>query len=126
MSKRMVHIYTTGNNIHQFAIGYMIKPSIHFNKIPKNKVEKCLGCSFSIRKMKPIKNCLTKKSKYDMALIMIYENNGEISKTVHILLSCVIYTLIDNYVRIDYLLCQSKKTSDISSNTTFKKTSFNI
>ena len=29
LSKRMVHIYTTKNTIHQFAIGYMINPLLH-------------------------------------------------------------------------------------------------
>ena len=40
MSKIMVHIYTTGKNIHQFAISYTINPSIQFNIIFKIKVEK--------------------------------------------------------------------------------------
>ena len=38
----------------------------------------------------------------------------------------VVYTLIDNYVCIDYLLCQSKNLSDISINPKFRDTSFNI
>ena len=48
ISKIMVNIYTTNNTIHQFAIGYMIKPSLHRNKMFKTHVEKCLGCYFSI------------------------------------------------------------------------------
>ena len=79
-TKRMVHIYTTGKTIHQFAIGYTINPSIKFNKIFKTQVEKCLGYSFSIRTMKTINDCLMKKNTPVMALIMIYENNGEIPK----------------------------------------------
>ena len=39
MSKRMVHIYTTGKTIHQFSMGYMINPSLQFNKIFKTQVE---------------------------------------------------------------------------------------
>ena len=31
-SKRMVHIYSIDDSINQFAIGYMINPSLHFNK----------------------------------------------------------------------------------------------
>ena len=76
----MVHIYTTGKTIHQFAIGYMINPSLQFNKIFKTQVEKCLGYYFSIRKMKTIKNCLMKKNTSVMALIMIYENIGKTQK----------------------------------------------
>ena len=124
LSKRMVHIYTTGKTIHQFSIGYMINPSPQFNKIFTKKVEKCLGYSFFIRTMKNIKKNLMKKNTFVMAPIVIYENNGE--KKVYRVLSCVVYTLIDNYVCIDYLLCQSKTVSDISSNSTFKYTSFNL
>ena len=51
----MVHIYTTGKTIHQFAIGYMINPSLEFNKTFKTQVEKCLGYSFSIGTIKTIK-----------------------------------------------------------------------
>ena len=40
LSKRMVHIYTTGKTIHKFAIGYMIKPSLQFKYIYiKNKLK---------------------------------------------------------------------------------------
>ena len=34
--------------------------------------------------------------------------NGEVEKTMYRVLSCVVYTLIDNYVCIEYLSCQSK------------------
>ena len=49
LSKIMVHIFTTGKPTYKFAICYMINPSLKFNKIPKIKVEKCLGYYFSIR-----------------------------------------------------------------------------
>ena len=61
-----------------------------------------------------------------MALIMIYENNGGNAKIVYIVLSCVVYFLIDNYVCIDYLSCQLKTLSSISYEPTFEDTSFNI
>ena len=61
-----------------------------------------------------------------MALIMIYENNGEKPKYIYRVLSCVVYSLIDNYVSIYYLSCQSKTLSSISSKPTFEDTSFNI
>ena len=125
-SKIMVHIYTTGKTIHKFSTGYMINPSLHFNKMFKTQVEKCLGCSFSIRKIPTINFFLIKKNTSVMALIMICENNGDIYKIVYIVLSCVVYTIIDNYVYIDYLLCQSKTLSTISSKPTFEQISFNI
>ena len=48
-----------------------------------------------------------------MALIMIYENIGQISKKVYRVLSCVVYSLIYNYVCINYLSCQPKTLSSI-------------
>ena len=41
-------------------------------------------------------------------------------------LSCVVYSIIDNYVCIDYLLSQSKTSSSISSKPKFEDTIFNI
>ena len=58
LSKIMVHIFTTVKTIHQFAIGYMIKPSLKFNKIFRTQVEKFLGYYFSIRTMKSLKKFL--------------------------------------------------------------------
>ena len=40
MYKIMVHIYTTDKTVHQFAIGYMMNPSLHINKMFKTQVEK--------------------------------------------------------------------------------------
>ena len=76
--------------------------------------------------MKAIIYCLLNKNTYVMALIMIDENNGKYTKKVYIVLSFVVYTLIDNYVCIDYLSCQSKTLSAILCNPKFKDTSFNI
>ena len=84
----------------------MINNLLKFNNEFITQVEKCLGISFFIMKMKTIKNCLMKKNTSVMALIMIYENIGEIRKKRYRVLSRVIYNLIENYVCIDYLLCQ--------------------
>ena len=80
LTKIVVSIYTTENTIHKFAIDCMINPSLHFNKISRTQVEKCLGCSFSNLTMKTIKNCRLKKNTSVMALIMIYENSGKTKK----------------------------------------------
>ena len=47
-----------------------------------------------------------KKNTYVIALLIIYENNGEIPKTLFRMLGCVVYSIIENYVCIDYLSCQ--------------------
>ena len=61
-----------------------------------------------------------------MALIMSYDNNEEKPKKVYRVLSCVVYYLIENYVSVDYLSCQSKPLSSISSKPTFEQKRFNI
>ena len=82
MSKIMVHIYTTGKTINQFSIGYMINPWLKFRNEFRTKFEKLFGGYFSIRTMKAIKNCLMKNNTSVMALIMVYEKNREIPKTL--------------------------------------------
>ena len=46
MSKIMVHIYSTGDRINPFAIGYMIKPFLNVNKVFREKVENFLNAKF--------------------------------------------------------------------------------
>ena len=57
---------------------------------------------------------------------MIYENSGKDIGKVYRVFSCVVYTPIDNYVCIDYMLCQLKKICSILRNLAFKETSFNL
>ena len=54
-----------------------------------------------------------KKNTSVMALIIIYENNGEIPKKLYRVLSCVVYNITENYVCIDYMSCQSEILRDI-------------
>ena len=56
-----------------------------------------------------------------MELIIFYENNRVKPEKEYRVLSCVIYYLVENYVCIDYLSCQSKTLSSISSKTKFEK-----
>ena len=103
MSKIMVYCYTTDKTINQFEIGYMINPSLNCNKVFKEQVEKFSSVSFYKNKMETIRDYLKKTNACVMALIIIYENNGE--KKVYKVLSCVLYSLIENNICIDYLLC---------------------
>ena len=80
----------------------MINPSLHCNKVFREQVEHCSSVSFHEETMEAIKDCLRKKNKFVMALIMFYENNGVKPKKLYRVLSCVLYYLIDNYVCIDY------------------------
>ena len=47
-----------------------------------------------------------KKNTSVLALIMFHETIGKKPRKAFRLLSCVIYTIIENYVCIDYLACQ--------------------
>ena len=108
MPKRMVHIYSIDDSINQFSIGYMINPSIHVNKVLREQVEKVLSATFNENTMEDITGCLKKKNTCVIALIYFNDNNGVKPKKVYRVLSCAIYSLIENYVCIDYLSCQSK------------------
>ena len=49
-----------------------------------------------------------------LALIMFYETWGDNPKESFRVLRCVIYSIIKNYVCIDYLACIKKKWSEIT------------
>ena len=76
--------------------------------------------------METIKVFLKEKNTCVMELIIFYENNGVKPKKMYRVLSCVLYSLIENYVCIDYITCQSKTLSNIYSNRILEQTSFNI
>ena len=48
--------------------------------------------------METIKDCLSNKNTCVMALIMYYENNVLKTITLYRVLSCVVYSLVGNYV----------------------------
>ena len=104
----------------------MINPSLKCNKVFREKIGKFLCVLFCEKTTETIKYCLRKKNTCVMALIMFEEDNGIKPKKVYIVLSFVVYSLIDNYVCIDYISCQSKTLSSISSKPIFEQTSLNI
>ena len=90
----MVHCYTIDETINKFSIGYMINHSLKFNNSFKTQVWKLLSVSFSVSTIKTIKNFQMKNNTCVIALIMIYENNGEIPKILYRVLNFVVYYLI--------------------------------
>ena len=56
---------------------------------------------------------------------MFYETKTKKPTTVYRVLSCVIYSVIENYVCNNYLCCHSKKLSVISSDKIFGEASYN-
>ena len=122
----MVRCYSADESINKFSIGYMINHSLNCNKVFREQVENFLSFSFHEITMETIKYFMRKKNTCVMALIMFYENNREKLKKVYRVLSCVIYSFIDNCVCVDCLSCESKTLSSISSKPAFEQTSFNI
>ena len=58
-------------------------------------------------------------------LVMFYETKTKNPTKGYMLLSCVLYYVIEYYVCIDYLCCQSKTLSVISSDKIFEEESYN-
>ena len=56
---------------------------------------------------------------------MFYDNITNNATKVYSVLSCVLYFVMYSYVFIDYLCCQSKTISDISSDKVFEDKSYN-
>ena len=100
----MVHYYSIDESINQFEIGYTIKPSLQFNKVFIEQVIKYLIDTFHENTMEIIKDFLRNNNTCVVALIMIYDMNRVKQKVCRVL-SCVLRSLIYNYVCIDFLLC---------------------
>ena len=96
----------------------MINPSLNCNKLFREKVENLLSFSYHKKALETIRDCLRKNNTCVMALMMFYDNNVEKPKKWYKVLICVVYSLIDNYVCIDYLSRQSKISSSVSSKPT--------
>ena len=108
MDKRFICLVETGEIINDFEIGYMINPSFHVNEAFRYQVEKCMNTTFGKFTQPFIKATLSKNNTSMLSLIMFHETRGGNSKKYFSVLSCVIYTIIKNYVCIDYLACQRK------------------
>ena len=53
-----------------------------------------------------IKNVMAKKNTCVLELIMFHDTIQTKSNRAFIVLSCVIYTMVDNFVYIDYISCK--------------------
>ena len=72
-------------------------------------MEKCIKTTLGEITQPFIKATLAKKYTSVLALIMFHETRGDNPKKYFRLLSCVVYSIIKNYVCIDYIACLSKK-----------------
>ena len=106
MDKRFIWINETKQRINEFMIGYMINQGLNVNKSSIEQVETCMHTKFGEITQPFIKAKSEKKNTSVLALIMFYEKRADISKKNFRVLSCVIYSIIKNYVYIDYIVCQ--------------------
>ena len=75
--------------------------------------------------MEGIRNVTRKKDTCIIALVIFYETKTKNPIELYRVLSCVFYSIIDNYVCIDYLCCNSKTLSVISSDKISEEASYN-
>ena len=76
--------------------------------------------------METIRDMMKNKDTRVIAQIMFNETNGKPPKILYRVLGCVLYSILKNYVCIDYISCQSKTLSRISYNMIFEQPSLNI
>ena len=96
--KGFLYLYETNKRINDFSIGYTINTTLHVNKYFKYHVEKCMNNTFGNATQTFIKNVMTKKNTRLLELIMFHEKRHKRPKKSFIVLSCVIYTIIDNFL----------------------------
>ena len=99
MSKIFVYINTINERINLFAIGYIINRTLHIIKVFRDQVEKCLRATFYQHTMEGIRNFMRKKDTCVIAIVMFYYTKNN-SRKVYRVLSCVLYSVVDNYVCI--------------------------
>ena len=109
----------------QFAIVYMVKPTLHVNNSFRDQVETFLKEAFHSSTHSSIKHVKKNNNMCVIALVIFYETRATNLMKVFRVLSCVVYYVIENYFFIDYIGCQSKKLSIICSDKIFKDRSIN-
>ena len=104
MTKHFIWLNEAKILINESTIGYMINPGLNVNKSFREQVENCMFTAFGEITQPFIKSTMLKNYTSVLALIMFYEKRGD--KKAYKVLSCVIYTIIKNYVCIDYIAFQ--------------------
>ena len=86
----------------------MTNPTLSFNKAFKQKATKFTKTTFCAIPQTYISKILSKHITEVLALLILYKT-AKNPKRVFKLLSCVIFTIIRNYVCIDYLASEAEK-----------------
>ena len=114
MSNRKNWIEETNQRINEFYFAYMLNPHLNKNKAFKYQVKTCLSNTFGADTNKHINKTLMNRDTRVLALVVFYEHGTFNPRKIIIVLSCVIYTIIDRYVCIDYLGTEAKKISELN------------
>ena len=90
--------------IKELKIVYMININFNINKVFREQVDRYMKTKFGSSTQPHIRSILSKNKTRVLSLIILYETRSE--NIYFRVLSSVIYTVIENYVYIDYLACQ--------------------
>ena len=99
----------------------MLNPILNKNKSFKYQVKACLGNTFGVDTNKHINKTFMNQDTRVLALVVFNELGNFNPRTMFKVLSCVIYTITDRYVCIDYLGTETKKISELKLGCTLKK-----
>ena len=83
--------------MNKFEFGYMVNPILKINKVFREKVEKLLKETIHTSTMSGIRNFI-KKNTCVIALVIFDENITTNPMRVFMVLNCILYSVIDNYV----------------------------
>ena len=113
MSKIYIWLEETNQLINEFSVGFMMNPTLYSNRDFKDQVKLCLKYTFGPNTNSHISRTLQKPNTRVLALVIFYESGKTNIRKLLILLSCVIYTIMNKYVCIDYLGSEKSKLSDL-------------
>ena len=106
MAKCFIWLEEKKERINEFYIGYMINPNMDNKKSFKEQVTKSMKTIFGAITQPYLRTTLAKNNTRVLALLMFHDTRGENPDTSFRVLICVSYTIIKNYVCIDYLAYQ--------------------
>ena len=89
----------------------MFNPTLYTNKVFREQAKACFKNTFGTDTKKNIHKKLQKQNTRVLALVVFYELGNINPRKMFKVFRCVIYTIIDRYVCIDYLGTDIKKIS---------------
>ena len=114
ISDRKIWIEETNQCINEYYFAYMLNPHLNKNKAFKDQVKTYLNNTFGADTNKHINKTLMNRDTRVLALVVFYEQGDFNPRKMFRVLSCVIYTIIDRCVCIDYLGIETKKISELN------------